>query len=153
MTTITPVLPPCYPRATPRGFSRTAPAFVQFNERPPVPCGDPTQGPAKGRLAAFGGQESGSTSRKAVPLRAPGPLTCTSRKSRWAGLRQSGATAPAPSLSGKTSIPDGGTGFKGHLQKSRLSRGLKSGNLDTVFRCVVCTYRFTISREVWPKIC
>jgi len=26
---------------------------VQFNERPPVPCGDPTQGPAKGRLAAF----------------------------------------------------------------------------------------------------
>ena len=28
-----------YPRATPRGFSRIAPAFVQFNERPPVPWG------------------------------------------------------------------------------------------------------------------
>ena len=37
--------------------------------------------------------------------------------------------------------------------RRRLSKGLNSGNLGTVFRVVEWTYFFTISREVWPRIC
>ena len=35
----------------------------------------------------------------------------------------------------------------------RLSKGLYFGKLGTVFRVVEWTYRLTISREVWPRIC
>jgi len=93
MATITPVLPP-------GGTAGLLQRLCNLTKGRQSPVGTPRKALQKAGLQLFGGQESGSTSRKAVPLRAPGPLTCTSRKSRWAGLRQSGATAPAPGLSG-----------------------------------------------------